>query len=45
MITGLDGSGFSGLPLVGALSGALSPTVGVDAATLALPSVKWVQSG
>ncbi|MFV8829490.1 hypothetical protein [Alkalihalobacterium sp. APHAB7] len=35
MITGLDGSGFSGLPLVGALSGALSPTVGVDAATLA----------
>ncbi|MCM3760783.1 hypothetical protein M3212_08275 [Alkalihalobacillus oceani] len=35
MITGLDGSGFSGLPLVGALSGALSESVGVDAATLA----------
>lgn len=34
MITGLDGSGFSGLPLVGALSGALSPTVGMDAETL-----------
>ncbi len=33
-MTGLDGSGFSGLPLVGALSGALSPVVGVDAATL-----------
>ncbi len=35
MITGLDGSGFSGLPLVGALSGALGGTVGVDPATLA----------
>ncbi|MGO4886801.1 hypothetical protein ACJ2A9_03505 [Anaerobacillus sp. MEB173] len=35
IITGLDGSGFSGLPLVGALSGALSQNVGVDAATLA----------
>lgn len=35
MITGLDGSGFSGLPLVGALSGALGDTVGVDATTLA----------
>ncbi len=35
MITGLDGSGFSGLPLVGALSGALGSTVGVDPATLA----------
>ncbi|WP_133578653.1 hypothetical protein [Aureibacillus halotolerans] len=34
MLTGLDGSGFSGLPLVGALSGALGPTVGVDVATL-----------
>jgi len=34
MITGLDGSGFSGLPLVGALSGALAPTVGLDAETL-----------
>jgi hypothetical protein len=35
MITGLDGSGFSGLPLVGALSGALGDTIGVDTATLA----------
>lgn len=35
MITGLDGSGFSGLPLTGALSGALGNTVGVDPATLA----------
>ncbi|WP_059104818.1 hypothetical protein [Shouchella shacheensis] len=35
MITGLDGSGFSGLPLTGALSGALGPVAGVDPATLA----------
>ena len=35
MITGIDGSGFSGLPLTGALSGALSSTSGVDVATLA----------
>ena len=35
MITGLDGSGFSGLPLVGALSGALGETVGVETSTLA----------
>ena len=35
MITGIDGSGFSGLPLTGALSGALGPVVGVDPATLA----------
>ncbi|MEQ6388330.1 hypothetical protein RZN22_03275 [Bacillaceae bacterium S4-13-58] len=34
MITGLDGSGFSGLPLTGALSGALSGS-GIDPATLA----------
>ncbi|MDQ0352071.1 hypothetical protein J2R98_001905 [Alkalibacillus filiformis] len=34
IITGLDGSGFSGLPLTGALSGALA-TGGVDATTLA----------
>ncbi|MCJ8008136.1 helix-turn-helix domain-containing protein [Lederbergia wuyishanensis] len=34
MITGLDGSGFSGLPLVGSLSGALGSSVGVDVATL-----------
>jgi hypothetical protein len=35
MATGLEGSGFSGLPLTGSLSGALGPTVGVDPATLA----------
>lgn len=35
MITGIDGSGFAGLPLTGSLSGALAPTVGLDAATLA----------
>jgi hypothetical protein len=35
MITGIDGSGFAGLPLTGALSGALAPRVGLDAATLA----------
>ena len=34
MITGLDGSGFSGLPLVGSLSGALGPAVGIDPETL-----------
>lgn len=34
-ITGIDGSGFSGLPLTGALSGALGPTVGMDTAALA----------
>ena len=35
MITGIDGSGFSGLPLTGALSGALAATSGMQAATLA----------
>jgi hypothetical protein len=35
MSTGLDGSGFSGLPLTGSLSGALGPAAGVDPATLA----------
>lgn len=35
MATGLDGSGFSGLPLTGSLSGALGPASGVDPATLA----------
>lgn len=34
MITGVDGSGFAGLPLTGALSGALGPTLGIDPATL-----------
>ncbi|GAA3725557.1 membrane protein [Spinactinospora alkalitolerans] len=35
MITGLDGSGFSGLPLTGALAGSLGPAVGFDPALLA----------
>ncbi len=35
IITGLDGSGFSGLPLVGALSGAMESTTGLDPSTLA----------
>ena len=35
MITGIDGSGFAGLPLTGALSGALAPSAGMDPATLA----------
>ena len=35
MITGIDGSGFAGLPLTGSLSGALGPTVGINANTLA----------
>lgn len=35
MITGLDGSGFSGLPLTGALSGALAGGAGMDPSTLA----------
>ena len=35
MITGIDGSGFSGLPLTGALAGALGPVSGMQPATLA----------
>jgi hypothetical protein len=35
MITGIDGSGFAGLPLTGALAGALGPVVGLNPATLA----------
>lgn len=35
MITGVDGSGFSGLPLTGALAGAMGPVSNVDTATLA----------
>lgn len=35
MVTGADGSGFSGLPLTGAVAGALGPTVGINTATLA----------
>ena len=35
LIAGLEGSGFSGLPLTGSLSGALGPAVGMDPTTLA----------
>jgi len=35
MVTGIDGSGYAGLPLTGALSSALGQTVGIDPATLA----------
>lgn len=35
MITGVDGSGFSGLPLTGALAGALGPVSSMEPATLA----------
>jgi hypothetical protein len=35
IIAGLEGSGFSGLPLTGSLSGAMGPAVGVDPSTLA----------
>ena len=34
MITGVDGSGFAGLPLTGSLAGALGPTVRFDVTTL-----------
>jgi hypothetical protein len=35
MITGIDGSGFAGLPLTGALAGALGRAVNLDVSTLA----------
>ena len=35
MITGIDGSGFAGLPLTGALAGGLGPVVGMNPTTLA----------
>ncbi|MGH7292907.1 MAG: hypothetical protein ACREJT_16930, partial [Myxococcota bacterium] len=35
LVAGLEGSGFSGLPLTGSLSGALGPAVGMDPSTLA----------
>lgn len=35
MITGIDGSGFSGLPLTGTVAGALGPASGVEVAALA----------
>jgi hypothetical protein len=35
MIAGLEGSGFSGLPLTGSLAGSLGPTVGMHSSTLA----------
>lgn len=46
MITGLDGSGFAGLPLTGALSGALAHVVDMNPATLAaLGQIGSVWSG
>jgi len=35
MVTGIDGSGFAGLPLTGALAGALGRSIGFDVSTLA----------
>lgn len=35
IISGIDGSGFSGLPLTGSLAGAVGPTIGMDTSTLA----------
>ncbi|MDY6995412.1 MAG: hypothetical protein SW019_02380 [Actinomycetota bacterium] len=35
IVAGLDGSGFSGLPLTGSLAGALGPAAGMDPSTLA----------
>ncbi|HEU0196245.1 MAG TPA: hypothetical protein VFQ88_03390 [Nevskiaceae bacterium] len=46
MVTGLDGSGFAGLPLTGSLSGALGPVVGMKPAVLAaLGQIGSVWSG
>ncbi len=46
IITGLDGSGFSGLPLVGSLASALGTPLGIDVATLgALGQVGAIFSG
>jgi hypothetical protein len=35
MVTGIDGSGFAGLPLTGAISGALGRALNIDVSTLA----------
>jgi hypothetical protein len=35
MVAGLEGSGFSGLPLTGSLAGTLGPVTGIDSETLA----------
>lgn len=35
MVTGIDGSGFAGLPLTGTLAGALAPASGMETAALA----------
>ena len=44
MITGIDGSGFAGLPLTGSLSGALAPGAGLDPRRWP-PSAKWGRYG
>lgn len=48
VITGLDGSGFSGLPLVGSIAGTFSATTGFDTAVLAALgqiTTVWVGGG
>ena len=48
VITGLDGSGFSGLPLVGSMAGTFSATTGFDTAVLAALgqiTTVWVGGG
>ena len=46
LLTGMDGSGFSGLPLVGSLAGALGRGAGIDVAVLAaLAQVTSIFSG
>ena len=48
VITGLDGSGFSGLPLVGSIAGTVSAATGVDTASLAALgqiTTVWVGGG
>ena len=48
VITGLDGSGFSGLPLVGSIAGTFSASTGFDTAVLAALgqiTTVWVGGG
>lgn len=48
VITGLDGSGFSGLPLVGSIAGTFSATAGLNTASLAALgqiTTVWVGGG
>lgn len=48
VVTGLDGSGFSGLPLLGSLASTFSTATGANAATLAALgqiTTVWVDGG